>query len=726
MATTLDFSTAIPLEEPKKGGGGVQLDFASAVPLPGVSKPKTAMEEAGDVAAAALTGAKSYPGFKKASAVVGTALRNPLDILKAVFTPDNTKTHQEAKAAVDAQYDERASKQKGIIENIDKNAPMTATGSEIAAQIPLYLSGEGALTKLFPALKAAAGAGKLNNIASTVGRGGIVNTGVQQAVAPDASRISQDFALGGAGELVGAGAGKLADKVMPAAKSVGSRLYDAVLKRGVPTMRDELEKDAGTLGQQMYDRGVFGRLKALLTGADDTIKEKGVERATHFERYNTPKDVEFPKGATYVDSPTQASTDDILAGLDEALSSQSDNAITETGYPERVIKRRPKSVSTAMRPDDVVTRTSEAPLGRGTPEEIAAKNRAEIRGSELEGAKPTVVRENFAEGSSPAPISKAKEITELEELRKRALNRPSEQHLVPQIDERIAKLKAGEEEYNIFQAETAKEDINSKLADAYMKDNNPISKEVDLAKARGLKEGIEAPFETPEGANPVRDLNKEMSYQIKLRDALKEKQARTQQNLPSAVNADLSRPIDAIRKLLGLDTVLGASTTAQGIKQGARGLEGLLKGVSKGSKVAPLAAEEISRMEEPESKYNIPIESAGNVAESQPTFRAQPGIDPSSLSPELAQELQAIIEQTGVNPFLSSSGRTAKHNAEVGGVANSKHIFNNGLSDAADFSLKNLSRADLAKFMQAARSNPKLKALIHDAGSGMHIHTERR
>lgn len=592
---------------------GLVMDKGSFKPLAGVSKPKTGMEEAGDIAAAALTGAKSYPGFKTASASVGTALRKPLDILKAVLMPDWAKSQQEAKTNVESEFADRYSKQTDIIEGIEKNAPMTSAGADIAMQVPLYLSGEGALTKLFPALKYAAGAGKLNNIASTVGRGGIVNTGVQQALNPDSDRISKDFALGGAGELVGAGAGKLAEKVAPSAKAMGSRLYDSLFKRGTKTLEHELASEGGeTLGKEMYDRGAWGKLKTLQGEAKAASSKTGGE-------------------------------------LDELIATKADTTI------------------------DNNTR-----------------------------------------------------IQELQKLKSKMMGVPSLEGQLSKIDDMILELKDRPSFTSLPEAQAAKKNIYARDEASYLKDVNPISKEVDMAEARALKESVEEPFIGEDGTNPVRDMNKELSYQTRLKDALSKKEAEVQGKSPIPRGADISKPIDAIMRLFGLDSVAATTATAQGIKQGGRGLEGLLKGTSKAAKLAPLAVGAESRMPEPESKYDIPIEAAGNVAESRPSFRAQPGIDPSSLSPELAQELQAIIEQTGVNPFLSSSGRTAKHNAEVGGVANSKHIFNNGLSDAADFSLKNLSRADLAKFMQAARSNPKLKALIHDAGSGMHIHTERR
>lgn len=687
------------------------MDKGSFKPLAGVSKPKSTMEQAKDMGlAVATTAARNIPGVKQLSAHVGSKAA----MLKDLFNFDDPKDPRK-------EYQDRLSKQGDILEGIEKEAPVTSAVSDIAAQIPMFLSGEGALLKAIPALKGAVAAkntagvaeklplaSKLMNLIKTGTVGGSVNTAIQQGNAPDLDRLSKDYVMGFGGNVAGSGIAKAAEKVAPTARSMGSRLYDTVLKRGVTTVRDELEKDAGTLGQQMYDRGAWGKLKTLLMGADDTIEKKGAERTAHFERYNTPKDVEFPKGATYVDSPTRSD----IPKLGKQAEKYGTNPNLET--------------FSKLDENDLGNFLEEALTNQSTLDDsLPLKNRA-LKGTELEGTKPVVVRENFAEGSNPAPISKAKEIAELENLKRQAMNRPSEQHLVPQIEERITKLKQGAEEYDIFGAEAAKEDINDKIFEAYAKDNNPISKEIDLAKARGLKAGIEAPFEGADGVNPVRDLNKEMSYQIKLRDALKDKRARTQQNLPSMVTADVSRPLDALRKLLQLDTVGGASFTAQGIKQGGRGLEGLLKGTSQAAKLTPLAVGAESRMPEPESKYDIPIEAAGNVAESRPSFRAQPGVDPSSLSSELAQELQAIIEETGVNPFLSGSGRTKERNAEVNGVANSKHIFNNGLSDAADFSLKNLSKEDLAKFMQAVQSSPMLKALIHDAGSGKHIHTEMR
>ena len=86
-----------------------------------------------------------------------------------------------------------------------------------------------------------------------------------------------------------------------------------------------------------------------------------------------------------------------------------------------------------------------------------------------------------------------------------------------------------------------------------------------------------------------------------------------------------------------------------------------------------------------------------------------------SLFAPRQQAAQSIASRFGLS--VSSSYRTPEHNAEVGGVPNSYHT--KGL--AFDFSGSN-SQMEAAKAW--ANRHPEMfqEVLVHDAGSGMHLH----
>ena len=86
-----------------------------------------------------------------------------------------------------------------------------------------------------------------------------------------------------------------------------------------------------------------------------------------------------------------------------------------------------------------------------------------------------------------------------------------------------------------------------------------------------------------------------------------------------------------------------------------------------------------------------------------------------SLFAPRQQAAQSIASRFGLN--VSSSYRTPEHNAEVGGVPNSFHT--KGL--AFDFSGSN-SQMQAAKAW--ANRHPEMfqEVLVHDVGSGMHLH----
>ena len=98
---------------------------------------------------------------------------------------------------------------------------------------------------------------------------------------------------------------------------------------------------------------------------------------------------------------------------------------------------------------------------------------------------------------------------------------------------------------------------------------------------------------------------------------------------------------------------------------------------------------------------------------------------PEELRPNAIETLALINEVTKkIQSLRFSSGyRNAAHNKKVGGVVNSQHVQ----AAAADFVTKNhqYSPAVLELFNSIAAPRG-YNAFVHDAGSGLHIHSERR
>lgn len=98
---------------------------------------------------------------------------------------------------------------------------------------------------------------------------------------------------------------------------------------------------------------------------------------------------------------------------------------------------------------------------------------------------------------------------------------------------------------------------------------------------------------------------------------------------------------------------------------------------------------------------------------------------PADLRPNAIETLALINEVTAKIPALrfSSGYRNAARNKKVGGVVNSQHVQ----ALAADFVTQNhkYSPAVLELFNSIAAPRG-YNAFVHDAGSGLHIHSERR
>ena len=609
MAVTLDFSTATPIEQNKPNG--INLDMSTAVPI---SKPEeSTLDKVKDVALAGLTAARNYPGLKQLSAAAGTASRLTSDDL---LHPSK----------IPAKYEDRLAKQQSIISNIEKNAPIASTISDIAAQVPLYAIGGEALEAAAPALKTVEGGSKLLNILKLGTKGAAVNTGIQQAEHPDASRIGTDAALGAAMELGGAGLAKAAGAVKEGARNWGSRLYDAMFSRGGRTIAEDFASEGGkSLGQEAYDRGLFGTLKDMKNAAQEGLEKYGIPR--------------------------------------QAMYDAADQAGKSFPYADTYIKQ-------------------------------------------LEGELNKKIGVDSARGE------------------------------VDKILQMIEDVKKNPESYGANQLQELKQNLGSRLtenkAPGKFIDNELTMKDLqDRAQYRGAKNALEEGFMGQNGENPLRDINQQLGYYERLKDAMKGVEADIQGTAPGIGRAHTTFEADGkgnltvttspSRNILS-GSPWSSSLEAQVLKKGGGALSALLKGGATATKVAPSALEDLLRM--PGSLLDSNQDESAQLQPQQttPTLETKPGVTTEGLDPAYLAAIEDVIQKTGINPLLTSGARTPESNSAANGVRNSKHLT----GDAGDFSLKNLNPEQVALFVREARKNPLLKALVHNAGSGMHIHTELR
>lgn len=89
-------------------------------------------------------------------------------------------------------------------------------------------------------------------------------------------------------------------------------------------------------------------------------------------------------------------------------------------------------------------------------------------------------------------------------------------------------------------------------------------------------------------------------------------------------------------------------------------------------------------------------------------FACADGSDPIFISPDLVSVLQKIRAHFGKPVTITSAYRTPAHNAKIGGVANSQHLF----GAAADIKVKNVSPLRVAQYAE--------QILINKGGIGVY------
>lgn len=89
-------------------------------------------------------------------------------------------------------------------------------------------------------------------------------------------------------------------------------------------------------------------------------------------------------------------------------------------------------------------------------------------------------------------------------------------------------------------------------------------------------------------------------------------------------------------------------------------------------------------------------------------FACSDGSDPIFISPDLVSVLQKIRAHFGKPVTITSAYRTPAHNAKVGGVADSQHLY----GAAADIKVKNVSPLRVAQYAE--------QILINKGGIGVY------
>lgn len=107
----------------------------------------------------------------------------------------------------------------------------------------------------------------------------------------------------------------------------------------------------------------------------------------------------------------------------------------------------------------------------------------------------------------------------------------------------------------------------------------------------------------------------------------------------------------------------------------------------------------------------------GGAIPGMPTVRTD--ADHASDAPAVQARYKDIGERHGFT--TTSTTRTPEQNKAVNGVANSQHLTQHGT--ARDWSIKGKTKEQVAAFTGELKS-AGFRVLLHDAGSGMHVHAE--
>lgn len=99
------------------------------------------------------------------------------------------------------------------------------------------------------------------------------------------------------------------------------------------------------------------------------------------------------------------------------------------------------------------------------------------------------------------------------------------------------------------------------------------------------------------------------------------------------------------------------------------------------------------------------------------------------LHPETKAALEELEDWSRENripePVLTCISRTVAQNKLAGGVANSWHLFDTA-ADIRLFHYSPAARASVLAFLRRQCPREEFELLVHDAGSGEHLHLARK
>lgn len=420
---------------------------------------------------------------------------------------------------------DRPSPEKSFLDNVKRNikieklvsqmrsydSPVGTTAGSMAGLFKGPI-GSKALTSAIEGSALAASSPKLAAALTRTGEGALQGLGSTMAVNPNAS--SSEAAIGTAsGAALNNVFGLFGDLLNKVAGKLGEKGWNSLLGQTPKQILKEQEKTGSSLGEKLYKRGVWGVSEnSLMNQAKKGLESNEDILQTLLKEKSVAKEIvpEIPKGSVYVSEPTQASLDDLL---DIALGQKFKSSNTSsTGFPERVIITKPAGTNpNVMRPDPIINRTSEAPLGLRPPESVLP------RGNVIESfpEKPNLITQDSL---SPKIIESGKidksfmlkELTKLKDNFKGVVGRDSD---LAKIEDTIQQIK-NSADLSPIEANEIKRNIYKLRENSYNKDINPLQTMIEKAQAKGLKEGIEDVIPEAKG------INQELSVFGKLKDAL--------------------------------------------------------------------------------------------------------------------------------------------------------------------------------------------------------------
>lgn len=254
---------------------------------------------------AALGMGKSLPfnTFDRAAAGVGASLIDPfLHVKRQIEGIEPMMGPSQVIPTLVNDYEDRKRRLQGYESDIKNESPKSYLAGMLAGNIAQSLGGYkaamGGLKNVIPAMNNPSFLGSLLRIgggaASNVGVGQAMNLGQTGKFAPE--QIPSEAAWGGGGEA-------LNELMSPPARKLGGKMIDVALGRPSKFLESEMGQGS-TLGEDLYDRGVFGISSSLAKQADQGMETAGQKLNTLLT--NAPGEVNYENSIDELNSLKKA------------------------------------------------------------------------------------------------------------------------------------------------------------------------------------------------------------------------------------------------------------------------------------------------------------------------------------------------------------------------------------------------------------------------------------